>query len=184
MNMSKAIANLRQKYSQSNPQAMRNPWVIGWISVVVVFLSVNILFFIVAWVSSPGLVVQDYYEQGRQYEHNALKLMAAHNNLQWETRLEIPETIVQNSPDEYRFSAVDARGLPIRDANASLLAYRPADANADFVTALQEIAPGLYQAGIGFPLPGAWDLQIKVQRGEDTFEMSHRVSVLKTALTQ
>ncbi len=182
MNMSKAFTNLRQKYSQSNSQAMRNPWVIGWIGVVVVFLAVNILFFIVAWVSSPGLVVKDYYEQGRQYEKNALKIMAAQNQLNWETRLEIPQSIVRNNLDVYRFSAVDSRGLPIKGAQVNLFAYRPSDAGADFVTPLQEIAPGLYQADIGFPLPGAWDLQVKVQSGDDGYQMAHRVSVLKTAL--
>jgi nitrogen fixation protein FixH len=179
MNMSKALANLRQKYSQSNPQAMRNPWVIGRLAIVAVFLSVNVMFFIVAWVSSPGLVVQDYYEQGRLYEKNALKLMAEQNRLNWETRLEIPQTIVQNNADVYRFSAVDSRGLPIKGAKVQLLAYRPSDAGADFVTPLEEIAPGLYQGDIGFPLQGVWDLQIKALHYEDTYQMSHRVSVMK-----
>jgi nitrogen fixation protein FixH len=175
--------NLQKKYSQSNPQAMRNPWVIAWIGIVAVFLLVNITFFIVAWVSSPGLVVEDYYEQGRQYEKNALQIMAAQNRLNWETRLEIPETIVQDSADVYRFSAVDTRGLPIGGAEVKLLAYRPSDASADFATVLQEIAPGLYQAGVGFPLQGVWDIQIKAQYGEDVYHMSHRVSVLKTTTT-
>lgn len=183
MNINQTISNVLKKYSQSNPQAMRNPWVIAWIGVVVVFLSVNILFFIVAWVSSPGLVVQDYYEQGRQYEKNALKIMAAQNQLNWETRLELPQSIVRNNPDVYRFSAVDSRGLPIKGAQVDLFAYRPSDASADFVTPLQEIAPGLYQADIGFPLPGAWDLQLKVRSDDTDYQMAHRVSVLKTALT-
>ena len=188
MKIRQTIANLRttlqNKYSQSNPQAMRNPWVIGWIAIVVVFLAVNIMFFITAWVSSPGLVVQDYYEQGRQYEKNALKIMASQNRLNWETRLEIPQTIVRNSPDVYRFSAVDSRGLPIKGAQVKLFAYRPSDADADFATPLQEIAPGLYQADIGFTLPGVWDLQVKAQRDEEVYQMSHRVSVLKAVLTR
>jgi nitrogen fixation protein FixH len=184
MNINQTLTHLRQKYSQSNPQAMRNPWVIGWLAVVVVFLAVNLMFFIVAWVSSPGLVVQDYYEQGRQYEKNALKIMAAQNQLNWETRLEIPQAIVRNSADVYRFSAVDSRGLPIKGARVNLFAYRPSDAGADFTTPLEEIAPGLYQADIGFTLPGVWDLQVRAQRDEDVYQMSHRVSVLKTVLTQ
>lgn len=184
MNISQTLVKLRRKYSQSNPQAMRNPWVMGWVAIVVVFLTVNIMFFIVAWISSPGLVVPDYYEQGRQYEKNALKLMATRNRLKWETRLEIPEAIVQDSPDVYRFSAVDGRGLPIKSAQVNLLAYRPADAGADFVTPLEEIAPGLYQADIGFPLQGVWDLQVKMEHGEDTYQMSQRVSVAKAVLTQ
>ena len=131
MNINQTLTNLRQKYSQSNPQAMRNPWAIAWLAVVAVFLSVNVVFFILAWATSPGLVVQDYYEQGREYEQNALKIQAAQNRLNWETRLEIPQNIVLNSSDMYRFSAVDRRGLPIAGAAVKLFAYRPSDADAD-----------------------------------------------------
>lgn len=178
MNINHSFASLRRKYSQSNPQATRNPWVIGWIGVVVVFLGVNAVFFVMAVVTNPGLVVEDYYEQGRQFEKNALKLMAAHDKLKWQTRLEIPQNIVQNLADIYRFSAVDSRGVPIEGAAVSMLAYRPSDAGADFVTPFDEIAPGLYQASAGFPLQGLWDLQVKVQRGDDSYELAHRISVL------
>ena len=180
MNITQTVANLRKKYSQDNRQALRNPWVIGWMALVVVFLAVNVVFFIVAVASSPGLVVKDYYEQGRQYEKNALKLIAAHNSMNWETRLEIPDSIIINSEDTYRFTVVDSRGLPIKGAVVELLAYRPSDADADFTISLQEIAPGLYQAGIRFPLRGVWDLKIKVQSGEDQYEMAHRISVLNS----
>ena len=118
----------------------------------------------------------------RQYEKNALKIMSAQNRLNWETRLEIPQTIVRNSSDVYRFSAVDSRGLPIQGAQVKVFAYRPSDAGADFVTPLQEIAPGLYQADIGFPLQGVWDLQVKAQRAEEVYQMSYRVSVLQAVL--
>lgn len=179
MNITQTVANIRRKYSQSNPQALRNPWIIGWITVVSVFIGVNIMFFILAVVSSPGLVVEDYYEQGRLYEKNALTLIAAHNKLNWETRLEIPESIVIKQSDVFRFSAVNERGVPIKHAAVQLSAYRPSDANADFTTALEEIAPGLYQTNISFPLQGVWDLTLKVQSGEDQYQMGHRISVLQ-----
>ena len=171
------INNLNKKYSQSNTEGKRNPWVIGWFGVVAVFLSVNAIFIVLAVVSSPGLVIEDYYEQGRQYEKNAIKRLVAHNQLQWESKLEIPEAITLNTPDTYRFSAVDSRGLPVRDADVKVVAYRPSDADADFTTTLQPIAPGLYQASLSFPLPGIWDLNIKVQRGGDRLELVQRLSV-------
>jgi len=171
------ISNLNKKYSQSNTEGKRNPWVIGWFAVVAVFLSVNAIFIVLAVVSSPGLVIEDYYEQGRQYEKNAIKRLVAHNRLQWESKLEIPEAVTLNTPDTYRFSAVDSRGLPVRDADVQVVAYRPSDADADFTTTLQPIAPGLYQASLSFPLPGVWDLNVKVQRGDDRLELVQRLSV-------
>jgi len=171
------INQLSTKYSQSNTEGKRNPWVIGWFGVVAVFLSVNAIFVVLAVTSSPGLVIEDYYEQGRLYEKNAIKRLTAHNRLQWESKLEIPEVISLHTPDNYRFSAADSRGLPIRDADVQVVAYRPSDANADFTTTLQPIAPGLYQASLSFPLPGIWDLNIKVQHGDDRLEMVQRLSV-------
>ncbi len=177
MNLSQRITQLTVKYSQDNPHARYNPWVIGWFSLVAVFLAVNAVFIVFAVISSPGLVVENYYEQGRQYEKNALKLLTEHKRLQWETKLEVPEIITLNSANTYRFSAVDSRGVPIRDAEVKLTAYRPSSANADFTTALQQIAPGLYQANVSFPLPGIWDLNVKVVHGEDHFEVAQRLSV-------
>lgn len=176
-NVSNYFNDVSKKYSQSNTDGKRNPWVIGWFGLVVVFLSVNVLFFILAVISNPGLVVEDYYEQGRQYEKNAIKMLAMQNKLQWDSKLEIPETVTLNTSDVYRFSATDSRGLPVSDAEIKVIAYRPSDAGADFSTTLDPIAPGIYQAMLSFPLPGVWDLNVKVQRGEERLEVVQRLSV-------
>jgi nitrogen fixation protein FixH len=175
--LSTYISRFNKKYSQSNSEGKRNPWVLGWFGIVAVFLGVNAIFIVLAITSSPGLVIEDYYEQGRQYEKNAIKRLVAHNKLQWESKMEVPDTITLNKAGTYRFSAVDSRGLPVKDADVQVVAYRPSDANADFTTTLQPVAPGLYQASLSFPLPGIWDLNIKVQRGEDRLEMVQRLSV-------
>jgi len=176
MSISQAMNKLRIRYSQDNPQALRNPWVIGWLAIIVVFLTVNALFAVMAVVSSPGLVVDDYYEQGRQYERNALKMLAAEKALQWEMNFEVPKKLKVGTPDVFRFSAVDKRGLPIKNANVSVLAYRPSDANADFVTLFEEIAPGLYQADIGFLLPGIWDIKLQITYEDIEYRMTHRIT--------
>ena len=171
------ISNLAGKYSQDSTEGRRNPWVIGWFALVAVFLGVNALFIVLAITSSPGLVVEDYYEQGRQYEKNAIKMLAMQNRLRWDSKLEIPDAIVLNAPNMYRFSATDSRGLPVTNAEVKILAYRPSDASADFTALLEPVAPGLYQAALQFPLPGAWDLNVKVQHGEDRLEMVKRLMV-------
>ncbi len=168
---------ISNKYSQSSREGKRNPWVIAWFGLVLIFLSVNVLFFVFAVVSNPGLVVEDYYEQGRQYEKNAIKMLAMQNKLKWESKLELPETITTNTADVYRFSATDSRGLPVNNADIKFIAYRPSDASADFITMLEPVGPGLYQASLSFPLPGVWDLNVKVQHGEDRLEMVQRLSV-------
>lgn len=179
MNITQTIDSVKKRYSQSNRDAVRNPWFLGWMVLVAVFLLVNFIFVIFAVTTNPGLVTEDFYEQGREYEKNAIKLHAARNALQWETRLEIPEHILPNTAGVYRFSAVDKRGLPIKDAAVELQAYRPSDASADFVTPLVQIAGGLYQSRVSFSLPGVWDITVKARHGESEFQQTHRISVIK-----
>lgn len=172
------LTHFKSHFSQEHPDARRNPWFLAWMGLVVVFLSVNAAFIITAMITSPGLVAEDYYEQGRAYEQNALSRLASHNKLGWETRLDVPQRIFTNTTDVYRFIALDARGVPLADAEVLLTAYRPSDANADFNTALQQFAPGLYQTELKFALPGIWDLNIRVNRGDDSYQRSLRISVL------
>lgn len=178
MNLAHTIAHFKNRYSQEHREARRNPWFLAWMGLVVVFLAVNAAFVVTAMVTSPGLVAEDYYEQGRAYEQTAITRLAAQNQLGWETRLEVPQRIVTHGADVYRFSAVDARGVPVTDAEVNIMAYRPSDADADFRTPLTEIAPGLYQANLSFALPGIWDLNINVTRGDDSYQQTQRISVL------
>ena len=171
------IFNISKRYPQSSPEGKRNPWMLAWFGIIAVFLTANGIFIVFAIASNPGLVVEDYYEQGRQYEQNAIKLLNMYNKLQWESKLEVPETVTLNTSNRYRFSAMDSRGLPVTDAEVKLVAYRPSDANADFTTILHPIAPGLYQGTLSFPLPGVWDLNVKIRHGEDHLEMVQRLSV-------
>ncbi len=176
MAISDTLSNLRKRYSQDNPEAMRNPWILAGLGLIATFITVNAVFIFFAITTSPGLVTEDYYDRGRDYEENVLKIMAAQDALNWDTKLAIPAQITTRQPDTFRFSAVDSRGIPIMDADVSVVAYRPSDADADFKIRLDQAAPGQYQALIAFPLPGIWDLNITVKDGENTFNMSHRIS--------
>ena len=165
-------------YSQSNKDAMRNPWFLAFLGIIAVFLIVNFIFIGFAISTNPGLVTDDYYEQGREYEKNVVTRLTARNSLNWETKMEIPKQIVTNKLATYRFSAVDSRGISIMDADVKFILYRPSDASADFVKPVEQLAPGLYQTKLSFPLPGIWDINLKVIHGDDVYHQTHRVSVL------
>ena len=178
MAISETLYNFRKRYSQDNPQAMRNPWILGGLGLIGMFFAFNAVFIYLAITTNPGLVTEDYYDKGRDYEENVVKIITAQNALKWKTKLATPEQIIINRPDIFHFSAVDARGIPIMDADVSVVAYRPSDADADFKIILNQVAPGQYQARIAFLLPGIWDLNFTVKDGENTFNMSRRISAL------
>ena len=172
------MANTAKRFSQDNKEALRNPWVIGWIAAIVFVLGVNIAFIITAMLTNPGLVDEDYYEKGRNHEQNFQKKLEARNRLGWQLKLQIPERPVLGREARYYFNAVDRAGLPLTGATATLSAYRPSDANADFSVPMVETSPGVYQAEVAFPLKGAWELTARLQRDEDSLALVRRISVL------
>lgn len=164
--------------SQDSKSAMRNPWVLGWLGLLVTVLGVNVAFIVTAFKTSPGLVEEGYYEKGRDVEKNFQKKIQARNRLGWDIRLQAPEEIILGKSDYYTINVVDSVGMPLRDVKVSLQAYRPSDASADVYTEMQSIATGVYQASLTLPLKGIWDLKVKVNRGEDVLEMARRVTVV------
>lgn len=166
-----------RKFSQASRDGRRNPWVIGWFALLGIVLAVNTAMIVLAFVSNPGLVVEDYYEQGRAYEQNALTRIAARNDLKWEARMEVPDRIVAAVPDTYRFAVMDRHGLPLRDAAVKLVAYRPSDARADFSVPMDETGRGEFQASIVFPLKGIWDINVEVAHPEGQYSFTRRISV-------
>jgi nitrogen fixation protein FixH len=163
--------------SQSSKRALRNPWVLGWLALVLTVLGVNSFFIAAAVITSPGLVEEDYYEKGRDHEKNLLKRREAHQSLGWQYGLQFPEQININTDIPLSFNAVDEAGLPLRDAVVSISAYRPSDADADFGSTMKETVPGMYETRMQFSLKGIWDLIIKVQQAEQTLELRRRISV-------
>ena len=163
--------------SQHSKQALRNPWVLGWLGFVLIVLAVNVSLILLSRASNPGLVDKNYYDRGRDFERNVLKQNSARALLGWETRLDTPEHIVMTQAAVLHFVVADNRGLPLSDADITLTAYRPADAAADFLMPMLPVAAGRYQADIVFPLKGTWDLIVKVKRGEDEYELTRRISV-------
>ena len=178
MELTQKLASIRQNYSQHNRNARQNPWFLAFLGLIAIFLIVNLIFVAFAISSNPGLVSDDYYNQGREYEKNVVTRIKARNSLNWTANFEIPDKIQINTPAMVRFSAVDSRGASIIDADVKLIVYRPSDAGADFTKTVPQIAPGLYQTNLTLDLPGTWDLNIKVTQGEAVYHNSHRVFVL------
>jgi nitrogen fixation protein FixH len=156
--------------------AWRNPWVIAWVAMVAIFFSMNIVLIYMAADNNPGLVVDDYYERGQDYEKNMLKRQARDPG--WEMQLQMPKLIeTVDQPVVCRFSVRDKDGLPVSPETVTFYAYRPSDAKQDFSVPMQEIEPGVYEAEIRFPMMGAWDTLVSVKQGEDEYSTPQRVGV-------
>jgi len=156
--------------------ALKSPWVLGWFALIIVIFAANATMITLAIKTSPGLVEKDYYERGKNYEL-VLEKRAGQNALGWETKLLPPEQKVVNRPALYRYFAVDSAGLPIDADSVRLFAYRPSDAKADFVVDFIREGVGRYMGEVTFPLPGAWDLIVSIERGDDQFDTTQRIFI-------
>jgi len=165
------------RISQSSRQALRNPWVLGWFVMLAVVLTANIGMITTAVVTNPGLVNENYYERGRNYERNMRRQQAARAALGWEMLFSPPAQPRAATPEPYRFTARAADGSPLRGAEVRLFAYRPADAGADFQVPLREVEPGRYEADATFPLKGIWDLIVEIRHGDNRNDLAHRLIV-------
>ncbi|MEJ2693720.1 MAG: FixH family protein [Candidatus Thiodiazotropha sp.] len=155
--------------------AWQSPWVIAWIAMVVVFFTMNVIMIYLAQSNNPGLVVEDFYERGQDYEKNMLKRQA--RNPGWQMKVVLPKKIGVDEAVVCRFEVTDKEGVPVDPAEVIFYAYRPSDAKQDFSVPMQKVGPGLYQADVSFPLKGAWDTLVSVKHGEDEYNTPKRIGV-------
>ena len=98
-------------FSNRKNSAWRSPWVRGWVGLILMFLVANIVMSYLAIESNPGLVVEDYYERGQDYENTVLSKIA--RNPGWLMRVDVPQDMAVDRPDTIRFLLVDKAGQSI-----------------------------------------------------------------------
>jgi len=134
----------------------KSPLLLGWLFLVLLAMAGTIYMVIQANSGFPGLVVEDFYERGQDYEEN-IKTKLENNN-KWLTNFKIGE-VTQNKPVSIYFSITDKSGKFAMVEQITLYAYRPSDSNKDFSTAMTLAADKKsYTATMTFADKGKWDL--------------------------
>ena len=164
-------------FSQSSNKALRNPWVIGWLSILLLVIVVNAAFIITAFMTNPGLVDEDYYEKGKDHERTVQTKIANRARLGWQIDLKTSDKIVANKTTTIHLDLKNRDGDLIAADAVTLFAYRPSDVNADFRQQMENLAPGRFVTTIKFPLKGVWDIRATVRSGEDALDTSRRINV-------
>ncbi len=162
--------------SQSNSQALKNPWVLGFLAFLFTFLMVNSIFIYFAFTSPPNLVVKNFYERGKAYEQTQQRIVKA-KGLGWSGIIIEPETMRVHKTQTYEvlFHGKNSSGLDVNVV--TLHAFRPSDARADFSLNMIKKHTGVYYASLSFNLPGIWDLIIEASLGEQQLVVTKRVVI-------
>jgi len=159
----------------------KSPWIWGWISLVVVVLIVNVIFVILGFSTNPGLVVDNFYDRGQDFEKHWASRLARDPG--WILQVDVPQDLTVGESSVLRFFLVDKAGRPARIDNAHFYAYRPSDARRDFDLPMTEEGPGRYRVEVSFPLVGVWDTLVAVRQGDEEFNLGRRITVPALGLT-
>ncbi len=155
--------------------AWRSPWFIAWIALVAVVLAVNATMITLAFVTNPGLVIDDYYERGRDVERTLATRRAEAPG--WTMSLDTPADVTAGEETTVRFYVVDEAGQPVRPEAVTYYAYRPSDRSEDFSLPMVEEAPGRYAVEVSFRLSGLWDTLVAAEAGEQEVVFDQRIGV-------
>lgn len=156
----------------------RSPVILIWSALLLLFFIANGIFIYLALSSNPGLVVDNYYERGQDYEKHMLKRRAEDPG--WNMRIELVGVPVLDQPGPVRFHLSDRTGTLLIPESVTLYAYRPANIGDDFETPMSELQIGTYQADVSFPKPGLWDLLMVVSMDGSEYSQALRVNVAKS----
>jgi len=159
-------------------QDLDSPWFRGIIAIVFVTVAVNIGFILYAFISPPNLVVQDYYDRGKNYFHDE-SIRQKNSATAWRLQLLFPNAIKANVPVVGRLYVVDHQGVAVNSGSVRLKAFRPSDAEQDFGLTMKWVDAGTFSSPITFPSPGNWDLIASIDAEEQQFDTAMRIFVGK-----
>lgn len=162
--------------SQKNPQALKNPWVLGLLAFLMTFLTANGIFIYLAFSSPPNLVVEDFYERGEAYEQTQ-KRIEQEKALGWTGLILAPTKTRVNQVQGYEVLLQGQNSVGLDLDSVVIHAYRPSDARADFSVEMTKKQAGVYIADISFNLPGIWDLIVEAKLGEQAFLTTKRITI-------
>lgn len=140
----------------------------------IVFVLANAIMIYLAGSRNPGLVVENYYERGEDYEENLLKKLA--NDPGWQMTIDPPQAVEVGAPSRFGFTILTKEGQPASPDSVVFYAYRPSGKIHDFSVPMQQEAAGRYQADVSFPLKGIWDIVVAAKVGEEEYHASYRLS--------
>jgi nitrogen fixation protein FixH len=162
---------------KQRPDGWWYPWIFVGGFMVVLGVNVALLFF--ATTTFNGLETRHAFEEGNTY--NA-KIAAEEKQkaLGWQIAFAASGGAVAGSTDlpaRLTLSAQDAQGAPLEGLEVYAQIRRPTQDGHDQAVVLDPVTPGKYARTINLPMPGQWEVRLKLRRGEDSYLMRQRINI-------
>lgn len=140
----------------------------------VIFL-VNGIFIYVAKKSWRGVVEENSYQKGLQY-NDTIKNFEKQQQLGW--KVDFKHQRISEKSLRIFLKISDKNSRIINDAVVNLLFKRPTQDGYDFTSqAFYSSSQKLYLVEADFPFLGQWDVEIFVKKDGDEFKMKQRLDI-------
>lgn len=156
--------------------AWKNPFVISWFVILIIVVCVNFFMVSMAIVTNPGLVIEDFYEKGKNMD----KVLAARKRMDemgWQLEVNLPD-LKEGKSERVTLTVLDKEGKPLEVDTAVLYYYRPSNRNLDGEQPLTSTGQtGQFEADFILNTKGKWDLIMEVTQGELTYNIGRSIMV-------
>ena len=156
--------------------AWKNPFVIAWFVILTIVLSVNFFMVSMAIVTAPGLVIDDFYEKGKNMDA-ILAERKQMEDLGWELQIDLP-ILSEKKSEKVTLKVLDKDGKPFDVDSAVLYFYRPSSKALDGEQVLTKSSGvGEYSTDFSLPLKGKWDIIMEIHKGDLRYNVGRSIMV-------
>jgi len=150
-------------------------WPIGIALVLVLSAGSNIAIMVIARQDKAFAIEPEYYEKALRWD-DTMAQERRNIALGWDASAALV-LARPGRPGEVEIALRDSAGRPVDRAVVSVEAMHNARASQRYHATLAEALPGTYRAAIDAHRPGEWEVRVTVQRAEDRFTRTLRLSV-------
>jgi len=124
----------------------------------------------------PGTVSHDYQEKEALY-NEYLRQVEAQQTRGWSVRKGWRHPPVAGQPATFIVAVSDLQDAPVSGAAVRGTFLRTSNSREDLAFVMDEVAPGEYRTTVSLPLPGRWDLVLRIRQNDDLHEVRASTSV-------
>ncbi len=124
----------------------------------------------------PGVISHDFHKKEALY-NQYLQQVERQRQRGWQIQKGWLAEPVAGEPAVFRVVARTRAGEPLTDATVTGRFLRPSTSTLDVAFELAEREPGVYEATLTLPAPGAWNLVLAVRQGDESHEISANTQV-------
>jgi len=146
------------------------PWY--FVAFFAVFLSFDAVFYYMASTSHTGVVVENSYQHGLDY-NDVVSAAETQTALGWQSEITFTNT------GQLELQLNNTGGDPVTAATVTARFFRPTQAGGDFTIALNDTGSGLYRSDQINAAPGQWEIRVYVLWKQQHYQVNKRVLVPK-----